>query len=471
MSQKNTSTREGAGSWRQSLQASCNTPLGMIGIGLTTIFFVLSVLGLTAHATGMVDNPYTLIITLVLFPLGMVLGLLLVPLAAIMKKRKIFSETLTREGFIIDLGCESHRKIVLLVLVLTVVNVVFFATVAYKGYEFMDTPAFCGTVCHTVMAPEYAAHMWSPHANVACVECHMSPGFSGFVKAKFSGLDQLKGILTGKYSRPIPTPVKGLPPAAVTCEKCHNPERFLGEKKKIFLSYTNDDQKTPQKQDIVLHLGGHNPSNGLPEGIHWHAGHDTRIEYQPLNEDRTKIGTVRLMQTGGSAKIFVSSNKGNGPVFPFRQMDCIDCHNRPAHTFESVIERVDFGLSNKKISADIPGIRQDCLTVLQTEYTSRDEAKKNMLNDLLRLQLKRNGEDFIASHKDTISTAASYLMTVYLDNVWPAMKITWGTYHTHIGHRVSQKGYGCFRCHDEQHTTTSGETISQDCGLCHKEPD
>jgi hypothetical protein len=26
---------------------------------------------------------------------------------------------------------------------------------------------------------------------------------------------------------------------------------------------------------------------------------------------------------------------------------------------------------------------------------------------------------------------------------------------------------GCFRCHDEQHTTADGKTISQDCSTCH----
>jgi hypothetical protein len=44
------------------------------------------------------------------------------------------------------------------------------------------------------------------------------------------------------------------------------------------------------------------------------------------------------------------------------------------------------------------------------------------------------------------------------------MNVVWGTYPNHIGHEASP---GCFRCHDEEHTTAEGETISQDCYTCH----
>ena len=44
------------------------------------------------------------------------------------------------------------------------------------------------------------------------------------------------------------------------------------------------------------------------------------------------------------------------------------------------------------------------------------------------------------------------------------MKIEWGTYPNHIGH---QDFPGCFRCHDDEHSTPEGETISQDCYTCH----
>jgi nitrate/TMAO reductase-like tetraheme cytochrome c subunit len=471
MSEKHMGLSTETESWWAQLKASFTTPLGALGVCITTIFFVLSTLGLIAHAAGMVKNAYALIITIVLFPVGMIFGLLLIPLAVYMGRRKMFAGSLTKQGFTIDLGNDLHRKILLLILVLTVVNISLFATVAYHGYEFMDTPAFCGTVCHTVMAPEYAAHKHSPHANVACVDCHIGPGIGGFIKAKFSGLRQLKDMLSGSYRRPVPTPVEGLPAASVTCEKCHFPEKFFGNVKKSFISFSNERQENPEKQDILLYLGGRDPVKDVLKGIHWHAGHDIRIDYQPLKENRTKIAAVKLTAADGTVKVFTKGGKAKYAPLSWRRMDCVDCHSRPAHVFEDLMERVDFGLAGKKIHPEIPGIRQDSLTVLQKPYASRNEAAGLIVEDLKKLQEKRNGADFVTGNDKAITDSGVFLKKQYLDNIWPEMKITWGTYKNHIGHRYEKNGYGCFRCHDDEHATESGETISQDCGFCHKAPE
>lgn len=469
MSEGNTEKPVKAQSWWEELKASCTTPLGVLGVGITTGCFILSTLGLIAHATGMVKNSYAVIITIILFPLGMLFGLLLIPLAVYMGRRKMFTGSLVKEGFKIDLGNDLHRKVLLLVLVLSVINISLFATVAYHGYTFMDTPGFCGAVCHTVMGPEYTAYKRSPHANVACVECHIGPGIGGFLKAKFSGLRQLKETLTGNYRRPVPIPVEGLPSAADTCEKCHSREIFL--RNKTFVSFSDEKQEKPERQNILLYLGGRDPVTEVPKGIHWHTGYDIRIDYQPLNENRTKIGDVKLTGTDGTVKVFTKGSKGKNTPLPWRRMDCIDCHSRPTHAFDNLMERIDFGLDSKKIHPEIPGIRQDSLTILRKPYASREEAAGHIVEDLKKLQEKRNGAEFILSNIKAISDSGEFLKKQYLGNIWPEMKITWGTYKNHIGHRYAKEGYGCYRCHDDEHATESGETISQDCGLCHKEPD
>lgn len=107
---------------------------------------------------------------------------------------------------------------------------------SYRGVEYMDSTNFCGTTCHTVMAPEYAAYQNSPHSRVACVECHIGPGAGWFVRSKLSGLRQVAAVTFHTYSRPIPSPVKYLRPARETCEQCHWPQRFTGDK---FLVNTN----------------------------------------------------------------------------------------------------------------------------------------------------------------------------------------------------------------------------------------
>jgi len=150
-------------------------------------------------------------------------------------------------------------------------------------------------------------------------------------------------------------------------------------------------------------------------------------------------------------------------------MDCIDCHNRPTHVYDAPEERVDFGLLSKRINPAIPGIREDSLIAIKRQYSSRQEAKEKMGDHLLKLQALRGAEQ-VEKYKTDIAMAGQYLLDAYLDNVWPEMNIDWGTYRGHLGHQFADEGYGCFRCHDEEHLTESGETISQDCTLCHDEP-
>jgi hypothetical protein len=460
-------------SLRERLLETFRTSLGLAGVCITTIFFVLSVLGLIGQATGLIGNPYFVIITLFLFPAGMILGLLLIPLAGFIGRKKI-----QREGIAwwkIDPGNFRHRRIIVLVLVLSVVNVAFFILIGHKGYRFMGSPAFCGLACHSVMGPEYATHRRSPHAKIACLQCHVSPGFKGFLQAKFSGLQRFKGMLMGKYSRPLPATVKDLPSVQDACQKCHSSEKYFSSKVKISLSFSNTDQENQEHQEIILKVGGRNPATGLPEGIHWHAGPGIKIEYQPLDEKRSRIGTVRVVRAGSVPKEYRRIRSGDDDkgtsAGGWRTMDCTDCHNRVAHGFDSPIERVDVGLNTRKIDFRLPGIREDGLTVLKKEYTTRLEAGEQISADLAKLQEKRNGIDFVNKHRMDIANAGVFLGEVYQANIWPEMRITWGTYKDHIGHRYSKDGYGCFRCHDEKHAMDTGETISQDCSLCHVEPE
>ena len=72
--------------------------------------------------------------------------------------------------------------------------------------------------------------------------------------------------------------------------------------------------------------------------------------------------------------------------------------------------------------------------------------------------------EIAVAKSDSIDQAGRTLGEIYSTNVFPEMKVTWGTYPDHIGH---QDFPGCFRCHDDGHTTEDGETISQDCFTCH----
>ena len=119
----------------------------------------------------------------------------------------------------------------------TFVNVLIVSLAAYTGVHYMDSNEFCGKVCHTVMAPEYAAFQDGPHSRVGCVQCHIGPGAPWFVQAKISGLRQVVAVTLNTFSRPIPSPVHNLRPARETCEQCHWPEKFHGDKVKVIREF------------------------------------------------------------------------------------------------------------------------------------------------------------------------------------------------------------------------------------------
>ena len=468
---KNEQKRERS-AWGYVIRGMWRSPLGLLGVTMTTVSATLMMFGVIVDILGLVDNPYSMVVTYMILPGIMTLGLLLIPLAAYLRRRQWVKYGVSREHLHINLSDHKHRKFVVLFIVLTVVIVSIMGVIGYEGYHFTDSPYFCGKVCHQVMEPEYTVYKRSPHAKVACVECHIGPGAEFFVKAKISGMRQVAQVMTESYNRPIPAPVEHLRPARDTCEHCHWPEKFHGKKVKTFTRFSNSDQKDPEKIEVALHIGGRNPVTSDFEGIHWHVSKDVEVKYLPANEKRTKIAKVQVTRPDGSKEEFVDSyveiDEEHSPEW--RVMDCIDCHNRPTHIYDMPEERVDFGLLSRRINPDIPGIRADSLNVLTHAYASRDDAREQMVARLLDLQQQRHPE-VAGKFEADIRKAGEYLLQTYIDNVWPRMNVNWGTYKSHLGHQFADDGYGCWRCHDEMHENADGDTITQDCSLCHDEPD
>jgi len=464
-------TEEGKGALDRLIQGLWRSPLGVIGVGITTISITLIMIGMVIDMLGLIKNPYASLVTYTILPALMLFGLFLIPIAIYLQRRKWRKYGMDRDQIIINLSNPKHRLALIGFIVLTVANVSLLAIISYEGYHFTDSPYFCGMVCHQVMEPEYVAYQRSAHSRVACVECHIGPGAEWYAKAKISGLRQVVAVLRNTYNRPIPAPVHELRPARDTCEQCHWPEKFHGKKIKRFVSFTNDNQKEPKITEIALHTGGHNPENNTFEGIHWHVSQQVEVSYLAVDEKRTQIARVKVKRSDGTTDEFVKSDieVPQNTEQQWRVMDCIDCHNRPTHIYNMPEERVDFGLLSKRINPEITGIREDSLQVITKEYASRAEAEDAMISDLLFLQKERSAEQ-AAKYKEDIIKAGSFLLEAYLGNVWPDMKVKWGTYPDHLGHQNADEGYGCWRCHDEEHLNKSGETISQDCSLCHDEP-
>jgi hypothetical protein len=116
----------------------------------------------------------------------------------------------------------------------------------YQLYDFTDSTAFCGRICHKVMYPEYTTYQASPHSRVLCSDCHVGSGASYLVKSKISGVPQIFHTLFNTYPRPITSPVENLRPARETCEQCHWPDKFEGDMLKIIAHqlHNGDGQTT-----------------------------------------------------------------------------------------------------------------------------------------------------------------------------------------------------------------------------------
>ena len=478
---KDTKTDHHRGPWGHLVRGMWRSPLGIIGVILTTVSATLMVIGLIVELFGLSHNVYVPLLAFLVLPGGMITGLLLIPLAAYLRRRQFHQHGISKDHLAVNLSDHKHRGMLVWFIVLTVIFFVLLTVIGYEGYHFSDSPFFCGKVCHQVMEPEFEVYQRSAHARVVCIECHIGPGAQWFVRAKISGLRQVLAVLTNSYSRPIPAPVEHLRPARDVCETCHWPEKFAGKKVKIFSHFENDNQTDPEVNEIALHIGGHNPVTNAFEGIHWHVSNDVEIKYLANDYKRQEIVKIKVKRPDGSTDEFASTSlelspdvdetDDGGEHSAWRVMDCLDCHNRPTHIYDLPEDRIDFGLLSKKINPEIIGIREDSLAVINRQFNTKEEAKNNMVNFLLEAQTTRHGIDYVKANEEDIKKAGEFILVAYLENVWPNMNIKWGTYGNHLGHQRSEEGWGCFRCHDEEHENAEGATISQDCSLCHDEPE
>jgi nitrate/TMAO reductase-like tetraheme cytochrome c subunit len=446
------------------------SPISLLGMALALASGLLVVILLVLELLGFHGSPYLGILAFVILPALFVFGLLLVPVGLVRQRRR---ERKAREGGgeepsfpVVDLNQPRTRRTLLILLAATVVNLVIVAVASFKAVEVMDSTAFCGTTCHTVMAPEYTTYQRSPHARVKCVACHIGPGAGWFVKSKLSGSWQLVSVALDLYPRPIPTPVHNLRPARETCEQCHWPSKFLGDQLKVITHFGNDEANTEAKTVLLMRVGG--IQGRVSQGIHWHVDPALRIRYR-ANESRELIGDVELTLPDGSVKLYRSETvdellaEEGGPAEGWRTMDCVDCHNRPTHIYRLPHEEVDGALAEGELDRTLPYLRKEGMRVLQEEFASHEEARESIREEITRFY-RESYPELAASRAADIEAAAETLGRIYTTNVFPSMNITWGTYANQIGH---ENAPGCFRCHDEEHVTEEGEAISQDCETCH----
>ena len=440
-------------------------PLGLAGVLLTSMAGVLLVVLLGNQLLGHASNPYLGIVTFLILPALFVLGLILMPVGRYRYRLRAARLGETSALYpVLDFNAPRTRNRLVVFFVFTLINLAVLALVAYGGLEFMDSVTFCGKTCHKVMHPEYTAYQNSPHARVRCVDCHIGPGASWFVKSKLSGTRQVFAVLFHTYDRPIPTPVTNLRPARETCEQCHWPQKFLGTQLVVLTHYEEDEANTPVKTVLNLKIGGGiGPTSQT--GIHWHV--NAKVHFYSDNQ-REHIYAVRVEEKDGTVKEFLRPEfDGKLPdslqAMTPRLMDCVDCHNRPTHIYKPPATAVDDAMTDGIIPLDLPYVRKEALAALTAEYDNKPAALAGIRRQL-EGYYEKNYPSVLAQRRPAVEKAIAGAQKVYSDNVFPSMKIGWDTYPNHIGHQESP---GCFRCHDDEMTTKDGETIPQDCSTCH----
>jgi len=435
------------------------------GVVLATTAGITLVIAFASLIFGYQPNPYAGILVYMILPAVFGLGLVLIPIGIYRDyRRKGRTGELPTIYPKVDLSHRGVRSTVMFVGIMTAINVPIFAIASYSGTVYMESTQFCGQTCHQVMDPEYTAYQRSPHARVACVECHIGPGAPWFVRSKISGSYQVVAVSFNLYPRPIPEPIHNLRPARETCEQCHWPERFSGDKLVIKTKYADDEKNSATKTVLLVHIGGRNPDRKLV-GIHGrHLGLAT---YLAADSKRQEIPWVSYRNEDGTMTDYASTETPPKPDLLAhggrRTMDCMDCHNRPTHTFDLPENALNREMAAGRISPSLPFIHKVGVELLKKAYPSRLVAETE-IPQALREYYRKNYFQVYNSQRAAIEDAAKGLVYIYDGNVFPEMNITWGTYANNLGHNDFP---GCFRCHDGNHKSKGGGEITQDCNACH----
>ncbi len=439
--------------------------ISLAGWGVTLVGFVILAVLVTADIIFHAENPYNSVVTYLLMPGVLMSGIGLILLGILVEWRRRHRRDPGQYPVLptVDLNLKWQRQRVLLGISMLTVFFTISAVGVYQSYHYTESQEFCGLVCHHVMKPEYTAYQHSPHARVLCVECHIGSGADWYVKSKMSGLRQVWAVATDSYELPIDTPVHNLRPARDTCEECHWPGKFSSSKEREFWHFSPDQSNTPMRYNLLMKVGGGEPEVGQGHGIHWHINSNVKVRYWASDEDRLDIPWVEVTVDDGAPRVFRSADftEKDPPAAEIREMDCIDCHNRPSHIYKSPRQLVDSALEAGLLDSSLPYIRRLASQLLEETYESTPEAL-----EAIDSKLRENYESRMVGEKgrELVENNISWLQEVYQRNFFPEQKVDWRQYPNHLGHFEFP---GCFRCHDDKHEEATGTTISADCNLCH----
>lgn len=403
------------------------------------------------------SNPYVGILAYIVAPAFFFVGTAMMFVGFRIQVRHAAKGGDAPHPLVIDLTRIRDRRLLQFLVAGAVAFLLVTAIGVTQTYHYTESTHFCGETCHGPMHPEFTAYLTSPHARVQCVDCHVGSGAQHYLKAKINGVHQLVATFANNYSRPIATPVKNLRPAQETCEQCHWPEKFSGNLDRTYHHFLADETNTAFNVRLSLNVGASDVHSAMGNGIHWHINLTNKVEYFAKDPQRQSIPWVRVTHGDGTTTVYRAPDyKDEPPSDQIRRMDCLDCHNRPAHRYRTPNESVDSALFAGRIDRTLPWVKSNLVAVLVAPYETETEALQK-ISDRLRGAYKTSPQ---------VESLVANAQQIYRESFFPEMKADWRAYPDNKGHK---EWPGCFRCHDGQHKTADAQrTIGgSECNSCH----
>jgi hypothetical protein len=451
------------------LPQSLRNYTSFLGAVLAIISLIIIIFLFIITAIFHAGSSYLGIFIYIVLPVFLIIGLLLIPLGALITRRrrkKIPASEATSGWPLIDFNNPGVRNASLIFGIGTLVFIILSAIGSYEAFHYTESVEFCGKLCHKVMEPEYTAYQQSSHEKVKCVDCHVGEGANWYVKSKLSGLYQVYSVLFKKYPKPIPTPIRSLRPARETCEECHWTEKFYDRKMKMKRTFLADEENTEWDITLLMKTSATYSALGLQEGIHWHINPNVKIEYKTDSAGSIPWIKYSNLKTGESRIYQEPENKADNLTLSKSQtktMDCMVCHNRPSHNYLIPQNFIDDAMISGEVPDNLPNFKVIAMQVLNVDYPDKDSAFSAIASQVNEFYSSMY-EDLYKNNKTDINKAIAAIQSGYSRNIFPEMNVTWNKYPLHLGHLESN---GCYRCHNDKHVSEDGHVISRDCKLCH----